>query len=410
MNCRHCNTKLQHVFADLVYSPISNAMLKAEQLNEPEEYYPLKLFVCDNCFLVQVDEMEKADNIFDNEYTYFSSFSSSLLEHSKKYVEMIVDRFGFNQSSRVIEIASNDGYLLQFFEKFNVPVLGFDPTANTAISAKEKGVDTIVEFFGVETATTNLVNKDLKADLFIGNNVLAHVPDINDFVKGMKIALKNNGVITMEFPHLMKLVGECLFDTIYHEHFSYLSFTTVKSIFENQGLELFDVDEISTHGGSLRIYAKHKADKTKEISPNVYELLQREKDAGVTSTEYYNGFQEKIENIKYNVWSFLIDQKKQGKKIAGYGAAAKGNTLFNFCGIKGTDLIEFVVDASPHKQNKFLPGSHIPVVSEEMLKTEKPDFTIIIPWNLKNEISNQLDYIRNWGGKFVIFIPETLVF
>lgn len=410
MNCRHCKTKLTNVFADLVYSPISNAMLKAEQLNQPEDYFPLKLFVCDKCFLVQVDEMEKADNIFDAEYTYFSSFSSSLLKHSKNYVEMMVERFGFDQNSQVVEIASNDGYLLQYFKEFGVPVLGFDPTANTAEAAKAKGIETIVEFFGSETSTALLAEKDLKADLIIGNNVLAHVPDINDFVKGMKIALKDTGVITMEFPHLMKLVDECLFDTIYHEHFSYLSFTAVKRIFEYQGLEMFDVDEIPTHGGSLRIYAKHKADGTKEIGQNVSQLLKREKDAGVATLDYYKGFQERIDKIKYDTWTFLIEKKKLGKKVVGYGAAAKGNTLFNFCGIKGTDLVEFVVDASPHKQDKFLPGSHIPVVSEEQLKNTKPDFVVIIPWNLKSEISNQLSYIRKWGGQFVIFVPETLVF
>ena len=410
MNCRHCNTELKHVFADLVYSPISNAMLNKQQLNEPEAYYPLKLFVCDNCFLVQVDEMEKADNIFDAEYTYFSSFSTSLLEHSRKYVEMMVRRFGFNENSRVIEIASNDGYLLQYFKEFNVPVLGFDPTANTANAAKEKGIDTIVDFFGEKTAATQLVEKGLKADLFIGNNVLAHVPDINDFVRGMKVALKDTGIITMEFPHLMKLVDDCLFDTIYHEHFSYLSFTTVKRIFEKQGLEMFDVEEISTHGGSLRIFAKHKEDKSKEINPNVAALLDKEYQAGVTTLNYYQGFQEKIDKIKYDTWSFLIEQKKLGNKIVGYGAAAKGNTLFNFCGIKGTDLVEYVVDLSPHKQNKYLPGSHIPVLSEEQLKKTKPDFVIIIPWNLKTEISNQLSYIKDWGGRFVIFVPDTQVF
>ncbi len=410
MNCRHCNTELKHVFADLVYSPISNAMLRPEQLNKPEAYYPLKLFVCNNCFLVQVDEMEKADNIFDAEYTYFSSFSTSLLEHSRNYVEMMVRRFGFNENSLVIEIASNDGYLLQYFKEFNVPVLGFDPTANTAKAAEEKGIETIIDFFGEETATAQLVEKGKKADLFIGNNVLAHVPDINDFVKGMKVALKETGVITMEFPHLMKLVDDCLFDLIYHEHFSYLSFSTVKRIFEKQGLEMFDVDEISTHGGSLRIYAKHIEDKSREIHPNVKKLLDKEDQAGVTSLDYYKGYQEQIDNIKYNTWSFLIEQKKLGKKVVGYGAAAKGNTLFNFCGVKGTDLIEYVVDLSPHKQNKYLPGSHIPVVSEEYLNNTKPDYVIIIPWNLKTEISNQLSYIRDWGGKFVIFIPETQVF
>ena len=410
MNCRHCNTPLKHVFADLVYAPVSNAMLRADQLNKPEAYYPLKLFVCDHCWLVQVDEMEKADNIFDAEYTYFSSFSTSLLAHSKQYVDMMVDRFGFNQQSQVVEIASNDGYLLQYFKDHNVPVLGFDPTANTAAAAAEKGIETIVEFFGAETAKAQLADKEIKADLIIGNNVLAHVPDINDFVKGMKIALNEGGVITMEFPHLMKLVDDCLFDTIYHEHFSYLSFTTVQTIFESQGLSMFDVEEIPTHGGSLRIFAKHTGDEKHPVTSNVAAMLQKEKSAGVTGLAYYEGYQDQIDNIKYETWSFLIEQKRKGKKVAGYGAAAKGNTLFNFCGIKGTDLVEYVVDLSPHKQNKFLPGSHIPVVAEQHLKDHKPDYVIIIPWNLTKEISNQLSYIRDWGGQFVIFVPETKVF
>jgi cyclopropane fatty-acyl-phospholipid synthase-like methyltransferase len=410
MNCRHCKKELSHVFVDLVNSPVSNAMIKSEQLNEPEAYYPLKLFVCDNCYLVQVDEMEKADNIFDAEYTYFSSFSTLLLEHSKKYVEMMVKRFGFNHNSHVIEIASNDGYLLQYFKNFNIPVIGIDPTANTAKAAAEKGIETIVDFFGADFAQFKLAKKNLKADLIIGNNVLAHVPDINDFVKGMQIALKDTGVITMEFPHLMKLVDNCLFDTIYHEHFSYLSFSTVKRIFEHQGLVMFDVEEIQTHGGSLRIYAKHKNDTSKKISPNVERLIKREIEAGVTGLDYYKGYQQQIEKIKYDVWNFLIEQKRLGKKVVGYGAAAKGNTVFNFCGIKGTDLIEFVVDLSPHKQNKYLPGSHIPVVAEQQLKDSKPDYVIIIPWNLKSEISNQLSYVKEWGGQFVIFVPQIQIF
>ena len=385
-------------------------MLRPEQLNEPEAYYPLKLFVCDNCWLVQVDEMEKADNIFDAEYTYFSSFSTSLLDHSKRYVDMMVDRFGFDQQSQVVEIASNDGYLLQYFKDHHVPVLGFDPTANTAAAAAEKGIETIVEFFGEQTATQELVAKGIKADLIIGNNVLAHVPDINDFVKGMKVALNAGGVITMEFPHLMKLVDDCLFDTIYHEHFSYLSFTTVKTIFESRGLSMFDVEEIPTHGGSLRIFAKHSGDTTHAETENVAALLHREQAAGVCGLAYYKGYQQQIDNIKYDTWSFLIEQKRNGKKVAGYGAAAKGNTLFNFCGIKGTDLVEYVVDLSPHKQNKFLPGSHIPVVAEQRLKEHQPDYVIIIPWNLTKEISKQLSYIREWGGQFVIFVPETKVF
>ncbi len=410
MNCRHCKTELTTVFADLDFAPISNAMLTKRQLHEPESYYPLKIFVCDNCFLVQVDEMEKADNIFDEEYTYFSSYSTSLLKHSKAYVEMMTDRFGYNEASQVIEIASNDGYLLQYFKERNIPVLGVDPTANTAKVAEEKGIRTLVDFFGTEFAQTQLKDKGIKADLILGNNVLAHVPDINDFVGGMKIALKDDGVITMEFPHLIRLVDDCLFDTIYHEHFSYLSFYTVCKIFESQGLELFDVEKITTHGGSLRIFAKHAEDKSKEITSNVSDLIAEEISRGVNRLDYYTGYQQKIEQIKYDTWSFLIEQKKKGKKVAGYGAASKGNTLFNYCGLKGTDLVQFVVDLSPHKQNKFLPGSHIPVVEEQVLKDEKPDYIIIIPWNLKNEISAQLSYVKEWNAKFVIFVPELLIF
>lgn len=410
MKCRHCKTELKHVFVDLVNCPPSNAMLKEEQLNEPESFFPLKIFTCHNCFLVQVDEMKKADEIFDAEYTYFSSFSTSWLEHSKKYVHMMIDRFGFNEKSQVIEIASNDGYLLQYFKEKNVPVLGVDPTANTAAAAIEKGIPTIIDFFGTAFAKKELVAKGIKGDLILGNNVLAHVPDINDFVRGMKTALADKGIITMEFPHLMRLVAEYQFDTIYHEHFSYLSFTAVKRIFESQDLEMFDVQELPTHGGSLRIFAKHKEDRTKEISPNVYDLLEREEQAGMKTLDYYNDFQEKVDNIKYDVWNYLIQIKKEGKKVIGYGAAAKGNTLLNYCGIKGTDLIQFAVDASPHKQNKFLPASHIPVKGLESIREYKPDIVIILPWNLKKEISEQLSYIREWGGKFVTFIPKINVF
>ncbi|MES1219989.1 MAG: class I SAM-dependent methyltransferase [Bacteroidota bacterium] len=406
MKCRHCNTELTHVFADLDYSPISNAMLSREQLNEPESYFPLKIFVCSNCFLVQIDEMQKADRIFDAEYTYFSSFSSSWLAHAKRYVDMMVSRFKFSKNSQVIEIASNDGYLLQYFKEYGIPVLGVEPTANTAKVAQEKGIPAIIDFFSTKLAKQQLADKNIKGDLIIGNNVLAHVPDINDFVKGLKTALNDQGIVTMEFPHLLKLVEECQFDTIYHEHFSYLSFHTVKNIFASQGLEMFDVEEIPTHGGSLRIFAKHKEDKSKEISPNVEGLLSKEYKAGVNTLQYYSGFQSRIENIKYNCLEFLIKQKRNGKKVIGYGAAAKGNTLLNYCGIKGTDLITFVVDASPHKQNKYLPGSHIPVVSKEEIKKFKPDYVIILPWNLKKEITGEFSYIKEWGGKFMVFIPE----
>ena len=409
MKCRHCKTELTQQFVNLEYAPISNAMLTREQLQQPEMYYPLKIFVCPECFLVQVDEMEKAENIFNEEYTYFSSFSSSWLKHASDYVDMMMERFHFDQNSKVIEIASNDGYLLQYFQKYGIPVLGVEPSANTAEVAREKGIETIVDFFSKEFAE-KLVSENIRADLIIGNNVLAHVPDINNFVSGMKIALKDDGVITMEFPHLMKLVEENQFDTIYHEHFSYLSFQTVSAIFKSRGLEMFDVEELGTHGGSLRIFAKHEGDGTREVSRRVTELLEREKQAGMNTMKYYTHFQPLVDKIKYDTITFLIEQKQKGKKVAGYGAAAKGNTLLNYCGVKGTDLIEFVSDASPVKQNKFLPGSHIPVMPPDHIREARPDYVIIFPWNLKKEISEQLSYIRDWGGKFVTFIPELKVF
>lgn len=409
MNCRHCKAPLGKVFVDLQYSPPCNAMLRAEQLNEPEVYFPLKIFVCENCRLVQVDEVEKASNIFDSEYTYFSSFSTSWLAHASKYVDMMIDRFGLGQDSLVIEIASNDGYLLQYFKKHGVPVLGVDPTANTAEVAREKGIETIVDFFGSEFAERQLAARGRKGDLILGNNVLAHVPDINDFVKGMKAALKENGLITMEFPHLMRLVEETQFDTIYHEHYSYLSFAVVQRIFASHGLEIFDVDELPTHGGSLRIYARHQGNETYAISPNVAKLLEKEAGAGMNDMPYYEGFQERVNTVKYGLLSFLLEQKKAGKKVIAYGAAGKGNTLLNYCGVKGNDLINFVVDASPHKQDKYLPGSHIPVVGADAIDDYKPDYIVILPWNLKTEISEQLSHVKEWGCRFVVPIPEITV-
>jgi 2-polyprenyl-3-methyl-5-hydroxy-6-metoxy-1,4-benzoquinol methylase len=384
-------------------------MLKAEQLNEPEVYFPLKIFVCENCYLVQVDEVEKAANIFDDEYTYFSSYSSSWLAHAKKYVDMMMGRFDFGPDSLVIEIASNDGYLLQYFKEHGVPVLGVDPTANTAEVARQKGIETVVDFFGSDFAARRLVGQGIKGDLILGNNVLAHVPDINDFVKGMKAALKENGIITMEFPHLMRLVEETQFDTIYHEHYSYLSFAVVKRIFAAQGLEIFDVDELPTHGGSLRIYAKHEGNATFPTSQNVMKLLEKEMQAGMNTPAYYGGFQERVNTVKYGLLSFFLEQRRLGKKVIGYGAAGKGNTLLNYCGVKGNDLIRFVVDASPHKQNKYLPGSHIPVVDAGAIREYKPDYIVILPWNLKAEISEQFSYVREWGCRFVVPIPETTI-
>jgi SAM-dependent methyltransferase len=407
MNCRHCNTKLSHVFCDLQTCPPSNAMVKPEMINHPETYFPLKVFVCESCWLVQVDELEKADAIFNSEYTYFSSYSSSWLQHAKAYTDYMTNRFGFNETSLVVEVASNDGYLLQYFKEKNIPVLGVEPTANTAQVAVEKGIENIVDFFGSRLAQEKLHSK---ADLLLGNNVLAHVPDINDFVKGVKLALKPQGVNTFEFPHLYQLVMNNQFDTIYHEHFSYLSLTNLVSVFENQGLEIFDVQELPTHGGSLRIFTKHREDHSKSIEPIVATILEKETAAGLKTLSYYEGFQQKVDTIKYDFLDFLIAEKRKGKKIIGYGAAAKGNTLLNYCGVKGNDLFSFVADASPFKQNKLLPGSRIPVYGSERILEEKPDYIIIFPWNLKEEIMNQLSYTKEWGAKFVVAIPSLTVF
>ena len=405
MNCRFCKKPVTVKFTDLINCPPSNSFLTLEQLNEPETYYPLTVYVCENCYLVQVDEFKKAREIFNSDYVYFSSYSKSWVEHARLYVENMIERFGFNEKSFVIEIASNDGYLLQHFKNKNVPVLGIEPTKNTANVAILKGIPSITEYFTADFAY-KLSQKRKKGNLIVGNNVLAHVPDIDDFVEGLKLALRRNGVITMEFPHLLQLVENCQFDTIYHEHFSYLSFTTVKKIFEAHALELFDVEEQPTHGGSLRIFAKHKKDINKQISPRVKEMLLKESTAGITTMEYYQNFQSRVDTIKYNLLTFLLEQKKAGKKVVGYGAAAKGNTLLNYAGVKGDDLIQFVVDAAPSKQGKYLPGSHIHVRNEEDIKTTRPDYVIIFPWNLKEEIMQQLSYVAEWGGQFVVFVPD----
>jgi 2-polyprenyl-3-methyl-5-hydroxy-6-metoxy-1,4-benzoquinol methylase len=404
VNCRFCNIELSDEFIDLFNAPAANSFLTIEQLNEPETFYPLKVVVCKNCLLVQIDEYKKSTAIFDNEYVYFSSFSTSWLAHAKKYTEAISKRFSITSSQLVIEIASNDGYLLQYFKELQIPVLGIEPTANTAEVARLKGIESITEFFGKQLANS-LVLQNKQADLLIGNNVLAHVPDINDFVGGMKLILKPNGIITMEFPHVMELVENNQFDTIYHEHFSYLSLYTVQKIFAAHGLAIFDVEQISTHGGSLRIFVKHIDFEGLTITSNVKKLLALEHAKGVDRIEYYTGFRKKAEKIKVDFLSQLIDLKIQGKKVAAYGAAAKGNTLLNFCGVKA-DLIEFVVDANPSKQGKFLPGSHIPVVNEATIQIEKPDIIILFPWNLSSEIINQLSYVRNWGCQFLIPIPK----
>ena len=407
MNCRFCNHPLTHVFVDLGKAPPSNSFLLETDLVKQEAWYPLKLYVCESCLLVQVEEYKKAEEIFNSDYVYFSSYSTSWLKHAKAYAGKMKDRFHLDTRSLVIEIASNDGYLLQYFKDQNIPVLGIEPTLSTANVAREKGIESITEFFGVQTAM-DLAAQNRYADLLLGNNVLAHVPDLNDFVGGMQIILKSDGVITMEFPHLYQLVKHIQFDTIYQEHFSYLSFTTVKSVFEKHGLTLFDVDEIPTHGGSLRIYAKHSGDTSKPVSANVTALLKKEEDAGMTAMDYYSGFQEKVERIRSEFVGFIDAQKASGKKLCAYGAAAKGNTLLNFCGIK-KDSIPFVVDASPYKQGKYLPGSHIPVVNEREILTARPDFILVLPWNIKDEIMAQLSYVREWNCRFVIAIPTLQV-
>lgn len=408
MNCRFCKNNLTHEFVDLGFSPPSNSFLKKEQLNEPETYYPLKIMVCEKCFLVQIDEFAKHDDIFNSEYAYFSSFSTSWLIHSKTYTELMMQRFGLSNKSKVIEVASNDGYLLQYFKENDISVLGIEPTANTASVAKGKGIDTIVDFFGIRLAKS-LTAGGIRADLLLGNNVLAHVPDINDFVGGLKVLLKEDGVITFEFPHLLQLIDKNQFDTIYHEHFSYLSFITVKDIFLHHGLEMFDVEELDTHGGSLRIYAKHIEDASKKIESNVQKIIDKELIFGLNNINTYRNFQTKSEKVKNDFLEILIKLKSEGKIVVAYGAAAKGNTLLNFGGIR-KDLICFVVDASPFKQNKYLPGVHIPVVNEEQIKLLKPDYIVILPWNLKDEISTQLNYINEWSGKFIVAVPKIKIF
>ena len=403
MKCRFCNTDLEHLFIDLQNSPASNSFLTEAELDEPEIFYPLKVYTCHNCFLVQVDEYKKSGAIFSKDYAYFSSFSTSWLKHSKDYAEKMTSLLSLNSSSTVVELASNDGYLLQYFNEKGIPVLGVEPTANTAEVAIKRGIKTVVDFFGTRLAN-DLHKQGISVDLLLGNNVLAHVPDIKDFVAGMQIILKEDGVITMEFPHLLQLVLNNQFDTIYHEHFSYLSFQTVKKIFESQGLKLFDVEEISTHGGSLRIYATHLGNEKRPVSEAVEALLKKEASHGMLDISFYDHFQESAFRIKAELLKFLLDKKTEGKSIAGYGAAAKGNTLLNYCGIK-SDMITMVADASPYKQGKYLPASHIPVTTEQSLIESKPDFVIIFPWNLKTEVMEQLSYIREWGGKFVIPIP-----
>ena len=404
--CRHCGTPLRHSFCDLGSSPLANSYLSEQQLKEVERFFPLHVYVCEECFLVQLPEAETASNIF-SDYAYFSSYSESWLEHAEAYVNAMVPRFGLDASKQVIEIASNDGYLLQFFARKGVPVLGIEPAANVAAAAVEKGIPTRVQFFGTKTAQ-ELESSGTGADLLLGNNVLAHVPDLNDFVRGMKIVLKPSGVITMEFPHLLRLMEENQFDTIYHEHFSYFSFLTVERVFAHHGLRIFDVDQIPTHGGSLRIYAAHGDDPAKQPTDRVRALKAEEIAAGLGGLDAYRSFDEKVKRTKRALLTFLIQAKNEGKRIVGYGAPAKGNTLLNYCGVR-SDFLDFTVDRSPHKQGKYLPGVRIPIHDVEAVRAAKPDFVLILPWNLKDEIAQQMAYVREWGGRFVVPIPEVSV-
>ena len=404
--CRFCGTTLQHVFVDLGMSPMANSYLKPHQLNRMEPFYPLRAFVCEQCFLVQLEQFESPDHIF-SDYAYFSSFSDLFLQHAKDYVDMAMDRFKLGGGSYVVEIASNDGYLLQNFVKRGVPVLGIEPAKNVAEVAVKKGVPSLVKFFGVETAR-ELAAKGRRPDLLIGNNVLAHVPDINDFVGGLKVLLGPSGVVTMEFPHLMRLMAFNQFDTVYHEHFSYFSLTTVAQIFSKHGLTLFDVEEISTHGGSLRIYARHDGDASKPVTERLTALRTKEAREGFATLNHYLSFSEGVNETKRALLEFLIKAKREGKKVVAYGAAAKASTLLNFCGVR-TDLVDYLVDRSPYKQGHWLPGVHIPIYDPERVKTDKPDYVMILAWNLKDEVMAQMAFIRDWGGKFVVPIPKITV-
>ena len=408
MKCRHCNTEITTSLVDLGSAPLSNAYLTSQSIDGPEKWYPLKVVVCESCRLVQTEENSDPSELFNEEYAYFSSFSSMWLKHAEEYVNVMFNRFRLNKDSYVVEVASNDGYLLQFVNQKGAQSLGIEPTAGTAAAARQKGVETIEEFFGVTTAQ-NLVKYGKQADLMAANNVLAHVPDINDFIKGFYILLKPGGVATFEFPHLMQMIGQNQFDTIYHEHFSYLSLTAVIQIFSVNGLSVFDVEELGTHGGSLRVFAQRKDSGIQPITNNVAELLDRETAAGINRSEYYQEFQQHADKVKNDFLTFLLEAKCQGKKVAAYGAAAKGNTLMNYAGVR-PDLISFVIDRNPAKQGKFMPGSRIPIVTEDFLSANKPDFVIILPWNLKIEIMQQLDYIRSWGGKFVAAVPHLQIF
>lgn len=404
--CRFCGCTLHHTFTDLGMSPLCETFLKTEELACSETFYPLRVLVCEQCFLVQLQEFVSPETIF-SEYAYFSSYSDSWLLHAKTYTRKMIDRFGLDQNSMVVELASNDGYLLQYFVAERIPVLGIEPAANVAREAERKGVPSLVRFFGLELAR-ELAEQGKQADLIAANNVLAHVPDLRGFVAGMKVLLKPQGVITVEFPHLMRLMEGNQFDTIYHEHFSYFSFSTFSEILRSFGLVVFDVEELSTHGGSLRIYARHEADTSHPVMDSVRELAQREEAAGFRRMDTYSSFDEQVKRCKRNILKFLIDAKEAEKSVVGYGAPGKGNTFLNYCGLR-TDFIDYTVDRNPYKHGRFLPGTHIPVFHPDKIRETRPDYVLVLPWNLKDEIAKQLSFVREWGGKLVVAIPETEV-
>ena len=405
--CRFCGAALTRSFCDLGTSPASNSFIRPQDAQRPEPFYALKVYLCEACFLVQLPEHKTAEQIFTDDYAYFSSFSDSWLAHAKAYCDMAAKRFGLGPDARVIEIASNDGYLLQYFKAMGIPVLGIEPSKNVADQALAKGVPTMVRFFGRSLAA-ELAAEDRKADLLLGNNVLAHVPDINDFVAGLKGALKPAGTVTMEFPHLSRLIAGIQFDTIYHEHFSYLSLMVVERIFAHHGLSVFDVDELPTHGGSLRIYARHGEAAATKRSSRVEGILQQEAAQGLGDVSGYGGFDDRVREVKNGLLDFLIKAKRQNKRIVAYGAAAKGNTLLNYCGVRG-DFIDYVVDRSPAKQGRLLPGTRIPVRAPASIGADRPDYLLILPWNIRDEIIATMAHIRDWGGKFVVPIPEVSV-
>jgi SAM-dependent methyltransferase len=408
VKCRHCGADVSHVLVDLGVAPPSNAYLTKMALKRPEKYFPLRVLVCESCWLVQAEAYSRAAELFNEEYAYFSSFSSEWLAHAKKYVDEMVDRFDLSESSVVGEVAANDGYLLQFVKERGISCYGIEPTASTANAARQKGVEIVQDFLNVSLAG-ELRRKGRAVDLLAANNVLAHVPDIDDFSRACQMLLKENGVFTCEFPHLLNLISQHQFDTIYHEHFSYLSFGTVVNIFAKNELSVFDVEKLGTHGGSLRVFAQRSDTGSHQLSVRVEELISEENNAGMTTIDFYRDFQEHAEKVKNDFLRFLIEKKSQGKLVVGYGAAAKGNTLLNFAGVK-SDLIKYVVDRSPHKQGKFMPGSRIPIVSEDRLASDKPDFVVIFPWNLSDEIVDQLKNLSLSGTEFVTSVPHLRVF